>query len=513
MIHNVYCIGTGHDSTEAAQLFPQVVARYDETPPEQKHLVEGVGSKAFRGFQAGDHAPLPLGSDSTPSKLRGTATGKGWGSNVKRVITDLVNADRVTPVSHVNLVGHSRGAVTCHMIAHAIHHVFRQRVTCNIFAFDPVPGGINDFSTWWELSSGDRATLGLDGKTPELLPATVRNYVGIMMEKDDKAFFGVLGAGRLQASGGTSVSHIPLYGKHGDCVKSDLANFPASRIALSILLDNLRGWGAAVDDRLILGPGGYVEQYARLWRKKTEAGENPKKVSNASVTTVLMGLGVTLAGGLPALGFFSGYWRNRRADDIANDLRDHRYFLNYHHRDSFHAVLACQQLANRQVRNGWVERDQAMQFRETYRESYVMLVRLGLMRSVNAPPGEVGDDGDLFIDVPPKREDLRALARAIDAQLPKAPLRLATTDVFTLDQWTAASRVTFGARKDQVAEIDRLLPSYWQAVTRSNLARAQRFLYRIGVAVEDHLRTKPRSDRRQAMQQLARQVSGQLQRG
>jgi hypothetical protein len=510
MIHNVYCIGTGHDSTEAAQLFPQVVARYDQTPPDQKHLLEGVGSKAFRGFQAGDAPPLPLSSDDTTSRLRGKATGKGWGSNVKRVITDLVNADRMTPISRVNLVGHSRGAVTCHMIAHAIDHVFRHRVPCNIFAFDPVPGGITDFSTWMELSAGDRETLGLNGKTAEVLPANVRNYFGILMEKDDKAFFGILGAGRLQTSGGTQVSHLPMYGKHGDCVKSDLVGYPASKIALSLLLENLRGWGAAVDDQQVLGPDGYIEQYARLYRKWVEAGSNPKKVSNWSKSTFATGLGISLVGGLPALGFFSGYWRNRRADDIANDLRSHRYFLNYHHRDSFHAVLKCQQLAQRQTQYGWVERDQAMQFRAAYYESYVMLVGLEMMRSVNAPPGEVGNEGEYFIDVPPKRDDLRKLAKLINDQLPKTQLKVVADEVFTLEKWTAASRVTFGSRKDQVAEIDRLLPAYWQAVSRKNPARAQRFLYRIGVAVEGHLRTKPGSDRRQAMQQLARQVSGQL---
>lgn len=60
--------------------------------------------------------------------------------------------------------------------------------------------------------------------------------------------------------------------------------------------------------------------------------------------------------------------------------------------------------------------------------------------------------------------------------------------------------MSFGARKEQVAEIDRLLPLYWMAVNRNNVARAQRFLYRIGTTVVNHLKNKPRSDRRKAMQ-------------
>lgn len=63
-----------------------------------------------------------------------------------------------------------------------------------------------------------------------------------------------------------------------------------------------------------------------------------------------------------------------------------------------------------------------------------MLVRLEVMRSVNAPPGEVGDDGESFIDVPPKREDLRALARTVDENLPKAQVRLVADELFSLDE-------------------------------------------------------------------------------
>ena len=515
MIHNVYLIGTGHHSGESAQLFPQVHARYDESPPEQKHLVEGVGSRAFVAFQAPASNPLGLEGDSSPAKIRGKLTGKGWGGNLKRVVTALMEANARTPITGVNLVGHSRGAVTCHMIAHAIHHVFQGRVPCNIFAFDPVPGGMTDFSTWWELGAADRTALGLDDKTAELLPPNVRNYFAILMERDTNSFFGVLGPKRLQFSGATHARYLPLFGKHGDCVKSDLPNYPASRIALSLLLEHLRMWNhVPVDDRLILNAHGYLEEYSRLHRRSRDAGADPKAIANYGVGTVLTGVGVSLCGGLPALGYFSSYWRNRRADDIASKMRDHAFFLNGHHRACFAAEPACRELGLRQMQHGWADRDFAERFRAQYRQSYVLLVRLGMMRSVNAPADEVAieDPGDTFIDVPPKGQQLRQLAGAITAQLPPAGgLRVIAPNVFSLEQWKAASRVRVGARRDQVAEIDRLLPAYHRADADGNRARAQRLLYRIGVQVESHLRTKANSDRRDAMLQLARQVASKLQ--
>jgi hypothetical protein len=79
------------------------------------------------------------------------------------------------------------------------------------------------------------------------------------------------------------------------------------------------------------------------------------------------------------------------------------------------------------------------------------------------------------------------------------------------EQFRAASYVPRGSRKEQVAEIDKLLPLYFRAKAGGNKARGRRLLCRIGVFVEVHLRTKPRSDRRTAMLELARQVKQQLQ--
>jgi hypothetical protein len=123
------------------------------------------------------------------SAERGIGTGAGMDENVKHAIAllrgrpdasahganslspqalqqQIVRMGRSTrgPMTRVNLVGWSRGAVTCIMIANAIQDAPDLRhLEVNIFAVDPVPGGLNQsiYSTMTRL------------------PACVRNYFGV----------------------------------------------------------------------------------------------------------------------------------------------------------------------------------------------------------------------------------------------------------------------------------------------------------------------------------------------
>jgi hypothetical protein len=510
MIHNVYCMGTKNNANDRTELLPHVYLDYDMSAAYQKHIVDGPGSKRFKGFEAPANAPLQLTTDATPSKLRGIVWGKGWGSNVKRVLTALKEADEQHRITKVNLIGHSRGAVTCHMIAHAINHVFEGRVGCNIFAFDPVPGGVFDFSAWWELDAADRATLGLDGKTPEVLPPNVEHYFGILMEVEKRVFFGVLGPNRLRFESGITPMHVPLFGEHSDCVMSYLPRFPASRIALSLLLEQFEKWGVPFLAQAKLTTAQYVEEYSRLHKMALVAKANPKDIANCHPLTVAMGTLISIPV-ITTIGFASSYWRNRRADDITNEMRDHIFFMNKHHRDCWASEFLCQELGRGKDQDGWVSRLLAKKFKAAYPESYIMLVRLGMMRNLEAAADEVDlkDPGTKFIDVPPRRQELQSLASQITIQGVN-PNGGSKYGIFDLVGWRSASYVSIGARRDQVAEIDRLLPLYHSAVTDRNPARAQRLLYRIGMQVESHLRTKRTSDRRRAMQELGRQVASKL---
>jgi hypothetical protein len=85
-----------------------------------------------------------------------------------------------------------------------------------------------------------------------------------------------------------------------------------------------------------------------------------------------------------------------------------------------------------------------------------------------------------------------------------------TNGVWTQADWRNASWVYFGVRKEQVAAIDRLLPVYHAHAAKDELDEQATTLKKIQEQAYDHLLRKPTSTRRQAMLQLAVQVSTRL---
>ncbi len=80
-------------------------------------------------------------------------------------------------------------------------------------------------------------------------------------------------------------------------------------------------------------------------------------------------------------------------------------------------------------------------------------------------------------------------------------------DIPTLEQWKKDSNAgPLARRKEQVAEIDRLLPLYHAAVQRGDRAGALEVLIEIQEQVYSHLSNKANSDRRDAMMMLARKI-------
>jgi hypothetical protein len=171
---SMYFIGTGHDRSETvdskgakAQLFPWFHDNLDEgVVNREKFLFDGPGSGGLTNSKV-----------NFWKKYRGVALGEGWKKNRDRAIQALseYGGSRIC----VNLVGHSRGAVTCHMLAHAIKREYKGMIV-RIFAVDPVPGGETDF-----------------GAQAEIIPSNVSEYVQILMENDSSMGFGVMGPKRL----------------------------------------------------------------------------------------------------------------------------------------------------------------------------------------------------------------------------------------------------------------------------------------------------------------------------
>ena len=116
-------------------------------------------------------------------KVRGVGFGTGWQTTVAETIASLQERQqRPPPLTSVNLVGHSRGAVTCIMLAHAMAATAGlQSIRVNIFAIDPVPGGYPDFS------------FGVG--SPFEIPSNLHEYTPILLENSTRTFFVCLRAG------------------------------------------------------------------------------------------------------------------------------------------------------------------------------------------------------------------------------------------------------------------------------------------------------------------------------
>lgn len=344
---SMYFIGTGHDKNETstshgakAQLFPCIYDFDGGIAGKTKFLFDGPGSKLM----------------SRHGRDGGTFFGDGWRANIEHGIQAL-QRNPTGGNTRVSLVGHSRGAVTCHMMAHAIKKKFpNYRVF--IFAIDPVPGGETDFTVWNPFHY-------LRGASASSIPDNVYDYTSILMQNDSKPMFGVLGPKRLSTH--CRHQYLSMPGAHGDCVKIPTENYPASLISAGLIIPWLTSQGINIgwqvpEDCL-------VECYALVHEQATQKGYlQASKGHFSGVTGKIKAFGAGVVGALPgaaagglwtaagtltvgkaglnptagvrAIGTSlaapfllptSSYWQNNRAADVPNSQRGHPLYLNRHH--------------------------------------------------------------------------------------------------------------------------------------------------------------------------------------
>lgn len=388
---SMYFIGTGHDQNETstshgdkAQLFPCIYDFDGGIPERTKFLFDGPGSKAMKRH----------------GRLGGTAFGDGWRANIERGIDALKSYDTGAN-TRVSLVGHSRGAVTCHMMAHAIKKKFpNYRVF--IFAIDPVPGGETDFTVWNPFSY-------LSGASASSIPDNVHDYTSILMQNDSKPCFGVLGPKRLSTH--CRHQYLSMPGAHGDCVKIPTENYPASLISAGLLIPWLAsrginiGWqvpeDCLVECYALVHEQATAKGYLQASKGKFSGVKGKFKAVTAGVVGgavggVLSGL-YTAAGtvgvgqipnvnptvGLRAMGTSlaapfllptSSYWQNNRAADVPNSQRGHPLYLNRHHE----SLLKLNPAFRAWTVRPW-EPDKVNMLRSTLPRTYNVLERLGMI--------------------------------------------------------------------------------------------------------------------------------------
>ncbi|OZI62665.1 DUF5621 domain-containing protein [Bordetella genomosp. 11] len=143
-----------------------------------------------------------LGNTHINWTLTGMATGAGWDDNVIHAIATIAELDRLPHV--INMLGWSRGAVTCTKLAYKLNEFFPQ-VGVNIFAVDPVAG------------IGHKSDIDTS-----MIPPNVRNYCAVLSMHETRGFFKPQDAQRVKfMSPATNAIFIPFPGNHGGQVNLD----------------------------------------------------------------------------------------------------------------------------------------------------------------------------------------------------------------------------------------------------------------------------------------------------
>lgn len=183
----------------------------------------------FFGERQADEFQLSF-MGNTPEVWRqmGRALGDGWDDNVYKAVWLLTHLKFTMsqPIDTVNIIGWSRGAVTCLKIANKLFEVFEDTLNVNIFAIDPVPGGYTS-------------------RTLDMLaiPPNVRNYLAVLaldadggnFQPTDRTEIKLLAPKSEHGKGGNPdslnpqhikphVHFLPIPGNHSDVVNVNLSH-------------------------------------------------------------------------------------------------------------------------------------------------------------------------------------------------------------------------------------------------------------------------------------------------
>jgi hypothetical protein len=144
---------------------------------------------------------VPLGAAviKGSSVARGMVLGEGMDDNIRHAMAAIANKYTDFGGITINMVGWSRGAITCIRMANWMQEFYGASLNINIFAVDPVAGGV----------------LGEQAADTYTVPEVVKNFVALLMLDDKRGGFRPQDIGRLRfKSRATHAALLPLPGRH-----------------------------------------------------------------------------------------------------------------------------------------------------------------------------------------------------------------------------------------------------------------------------------------------------------
>lgn len=173
-----YLICEGPGSDDAPGMYnPLLNTDKDQTSTEINPGLDPKGSKAYWIWgdrEASEFQDEFMGNTEKNWQITGTLLGSGWDDNVYKAVWLLIHLKQELgqPIDTINLIGWSRGAVSCIKTANKLFEVFEDTININIFAVDPVPGGANTITD-----------------DIRLIPPNVRQYVNILALDENGSMF------------------------------------------------------------------------------------------------------------------------------------------------------------------------------------------------------------------------------------------------------------------------------------------------------------------------------------
>lgn len=377
----VYCCGTNKHRDMETYLIGNLF-RLDSADPQSdtecggKYIVDGPGSshaiaktkgiidKVNRNDPKGYKFNAQTGQAKSYGLLgraSGLVSGTGWADNVYEVQQWLLLVDAKLKKTHprgierVNLIGHSRGAVTCTMIAHMMHKT-NPAWEANIIALDPVPG--SDAASF----RAEKDTIG------DLydLPPNVRHYFAMLMEhvssgsaKDIRFQPVFLEKMKFHSAVNLHFTELALPGKHGDLAKYEEQEVPLWKISASNCIEYLTRLGSQFTpqgNQLVMNAAQVLEQYAAVHLQRIDE-LLPKKASS-------LGSHWTI----------SEEWANDRGTQVRNPVVDHPYYINLQHANAFGEC--CHEIAQRLDRRQPVTSQELTAMPRNFFQHYPLTVQL-----------------------------------------------------------------------------------------------------------------------------------------
>lgn len=298
--------GPGHSGDDGIALPQQINPITGDRKRSRSPLsLFGRRESSFASHLMGNHR----GPRRVAAQLHGLIDGEGWDENVIRTINIIqeLKFGRGRPIDTVNMVGWSRGAVTCMRIAYKMQEVFGDEVQCNIFAVDPVAGR-------------DAGKKMVDTQS---LGSNVKRFVAILSMHETRSTFSPQDWHRIHAPWTTTV-FLPMPGVHHAPVM-ECEPVRTGQITRHLAYALLRDWGTRFEKKPYAHLGDATVMclaYADLVNSLTESPSYGHGMVMGRVT-----------GGTTCLRT-RDFARHSKMDTYTHGGRD-SYWINEHHRACF----------------------------------------------------------------------------------------------------------------------------------------------------------------------------------